>query len=99
MHALAQYFSSSSGYVLPRRTLSFGTAVVALAVIAIIGGFQPAAADYCYNIPEGQFGWVCHPDRPNCPTPPAPYCDYVYYYHSPTLGCLVQDAACCNCYS
>lgn len=97
MHALKHYFRSRSGYVLPSRTLSLGTAVVALVLIAIVGGLQPAFADDCYDAGLGEYDWECHFDRPDCPTPGAPYCDYIRYYHSPTMGCLEVDWACCDC--
>ncbi len=98
MHALKQYFRSRSGYVRPSRALSLGTAVVALMMVAVVGGFQPAAADYCYNIPPGQYGWVCFPDQTNCPTPGSPDCNRVLYYHqSDPVGCQEVGWGCCEC--
>ena len=86
------FFTSESGVVSQRAGLSFGWVVVMLMGILVLQSPQPASADYCYGIPEGQCGWVTVDDcYPNPSYIQEEWC------HSPSVGCYNTGAvrSCC----
>ena len=101
MDDLRQFMGMSSGHVLPRRTLSVSYFVVAFALVGLVGGFQPVAADDCGGVPMGHYGWACYTDQPLCPNGQSgqeDQCNSEYIYHSCVHGCMpLGPAGCCDC--
>ena len=96
------FIASRSGYIRLSQGLSAGWIAVALfAVALLLGPAQQASAEYCYNIPEDDDGWVCFPDQPYCPSGHGgqDQCNSVHYFHDSLTGCIPVSAGCCNCYS
>ncbi|MEW6754936.1 MAG: hypothetical protein AB1505_28730 [Candidatus Latescibacterota bacterium] len=87
------FFGARSGMAAPRRVLAVGPVLIGLAMLGVLGMYQPADADWCWGVPEGSEQWVC--TDAICASNPVKHLQ-LKVWHSPTCcpHCEVRDSTC-----
>lgn len=99
---LREFVFSPSGQVSLTTSLSKGVLVTFLGVgAAVLGAPTQASADWCYGIPENQYGWICTGNpcsvQGQCVSPPSACYWENQYFHDQYTGCTYIQRRCGVC--